>query len=249
MSRKTFGVVLAGAASFSLCAQESVDLPNFRVDLTLGAGSATHNTDKSNLDGDTAAGYFRIEFEGFSDRGFGGGLRLEGWKSDDDLFDDNGFQGYEATTSSLFAHASWRFTDGNLCMPVRAGLLFHGHRIEDTTTGEQTTFSSFGPQFEVAPELFLTQSKHTKWSLFAELGLGAGYTSVEVDGVSGEFDSSTWFYGIELGTRVYLGPVELGLSYVARGHMMAESDPENSTVVFGYEAGFDGLALTMGVVF
>jgi len=249
MSRKTFGVVLAGAASFTLCAQEPVDLPNFRVELTLGGGSATHNTDKSNLDGDTTAGFFRLQFEGFSDSGFGGGVRLEGWKSDDDLFADNGFPNIEATTSSLFAHASWRVANGDLCMPLRAGFLLHGHMLEDTTTGEQTTFSSFGPQFEIAPELFLTQNRHTRWSVFAELGLGVGFTTVEIDGTSEEYDSSTWFYGFELGTRVYIGPVELGLSYVARGHMMEESDPENSTVVFGYEAGFDGLALTMGVVF
>ena len=159
MSRKTFGVILAAMAGFSLCAQQSTELPNFRVELGIGAGSATHNTDKSDLDGDTGAGFFRLQFEGFSDEGFGGGLRLEGWKSDDDLFDDNGFPGIEATTSSLFAHASWRITDDNLRMPIRVGALFSGHQLEDTTTGEQTTFSSFGPQFEVAPELFLTQDR------------------------------------------------------------------------------------------
>jgi len=31
--------------------------------------------------------------------------------------------------------------------------------------------------------------------------------------------------------------------------MMEESDAHNSTVVFGYEAGLDGVVLTMGVVF
>ena len=249
MSRIALGVILAATAGFSLCAQQSTELPNFRVELGIGAGSATHNTDKSDLDGDTGAGFFRLQFEGFSDEGFGGGLRLEGWKSDDDLFDDNGFPGIEATTSSLFAHASWRITDDNLRMPIRVGALFSGHQLEDTTTGEQTTFSSFGPQFEVAPELFLTQGSGTEWSVFAELGLGVAVTGIEVDGTAGDFDSSTWFYGIELGTRVYFGPVELGLSYVARGHMMEESDAHNSTVVFGYEAGLDGVVLTMGVVF
>jgi hypothetical protein len=239
---------LAALAGASLRAQDQ-PLPNFRVDLSLGFGNAEHTTDGSNLDGDTDAGFFRLQFEGFSDAGFGGGVRLEGWKSDDDIFTAAGQPLTEATTSILFGHFSWRTGEGDFTMPVRAGLMFHGHVLEETSTGAEATFASFGPQFELAPELFLARGDGVNWSVFAELGLGIAATVVEVDTLPGDFDSSTWMYGFELGTRVYFGHFELGLSYALRGHEMDESDPNGGNIVFGYDAGFDGILLTVGAIF
>lgn len=237
------------ALACPLAAQGGPLSPNFRVDLSFGGGSAEHRTDGSGLDGDTDARFFRIQFEGFSDSGLGGGVRIEGRQSDDDLFTDAGATPAESTTSSLFGHFSLLIADGDFRMPMRIGLLLHGHALRDTTTDEEVTFTSAGPQFELAPEVFLTNAPAVKWSLYSEIGFAIAATTAEIDGDSNEYDSSSWMYGFELGTRVYLSHFELGLAYVSRGQTMDESDPEDGSVIFGYDASFDGLLFTIGAVF
>lgn len=63
-------------------------------------GYFDYDTDGSNLDDDTDAGFFRLQFEGTSKRGFGGGLRLESYTSDDDLFAGTGFADSEASNGT-----------------------------------------------------------------------------------------------------------------------------------------------------
>lgn len=237
------------ALACPLTAQVGPLLPDFRVDLSFGGGSAEHHTDGSGLDGDTDAGFFRIQFEGFSDSGLGGGVRIEGWQSDDDLFTDAGEDPTEATTSSLFGHFSYLLEDHRFRMPMRVGLLLHGHTLRDTTTDDEATFTSVGPQFELGPEVFLSNAPNVKWSLYSEFGLAVAATTVEIDGDADEYDSSSWMYGFEFGSRLYLSHFELGLAYVSRGQTMDESDPEDDTVIFGYDARFDGLLFTIGAVF
>lgn len=237
------------ALACPIAAQDGPLLPNFRVELSLGGGSAEHHTDGSNLDGDTDATFFQFQFEGFSASGLGGGIRIERWQSDDDLFEDVGVADAESTTSSLFGHVSFLVADRKFRMPIRLGLLLHGHELSDTTTDDDVTFTSGGPQFELAPEIFLTDARDVKWSLYSEIGLAVTATTVEVDGDSNEYDSSSWMYGFELGTRVYFRNFELGLAYASRGQTMDESDPEDDTVIFGYDASFDGLLFTIGAVF
>lgn len=237
------------ALACPLAAQDGPVLPNFRVDLSFGGGSAEHRTDGSNLDGDTDAGFFRIQFEGFSDSGFGGGVRIEGWQSDDDLFAGTGAPSSESTTSSLFGHFSFLIADSEFRMPMRIGLLLHGHALRDTTTDEEVTFTSGGPQFELAPEVFLSHDPDVKWSLYSEIGFAFAGTTVEIDGDANEYDSTSWMYGLELGTRVYFDHFELGLAYVSRGQTMDESDPEDGSRALGYDASFDGLLFTIGAVF
>ncbi len=237
------------ALACPLAAQDGRLLPNFRVDLSFGGGSAEHRTDGSGLDGDTDAGFFRIQFEGFSDRGLGGGVRIEGWQSDDDLFAGTDAGPTEATSSALFGHFSFLIEDSEFRMPLRIGLLFHGHVLRDTATDEEITFTSGGPQFELAPEVFLNHDPDVKWSLYSEIGFAIAGTTVEVDGDSNEYDSSSWMYGFELGTRVYFDHLEFGLAYVSRGQTMDESDPEGLLYARGYDASFDGLLFTIGAVF
>lgn len=249
MARIPCSLLLALAAATPVAAQDEPQLPNFRVDLSFGAGNAEHNTDGSDLAGDTDAGFFRIQFEGISDAGFGGGIRIEAWQSDDDLFTGAGYAPTESSTSSLFGHFSFLVANGKFRMPLRAGLLLHGHLLHEQDTSEEVTFTSFGPQFELAPELFLTDDSKVKWSVYSELGFALAATVVEVDNVPGDFDSATWMYGFEFGTRVYWRHFEFGLAYVSRGHTMDESDPNGSNVVLGYDAGFDGFLFTVGAIF
>ncbi len=233
----------------ALAQHESLTLPRVRIELGLGAGSLDHTTEGSNLDGDTDAGAFRLGFEAFGKSGLGGGVRYEAWTTDDDLFDDAGFNSTEGTSTSLFAHLSYRLGDDHFAVPVRGGLLLHNHRLEDLILGQDTDFTTFGLLTEIAPELFLSRGEHVSWSLLGGLSLGTGLTNIDSDGLPDDYDSATVFYGLELGTRVRFDSIELGLSFVSRGHSMDESDPKNGLSVLGYDSTFSGVMLTVGAVF
>lgn len=239
--------LLASLACLPLVAQDPG--PRFRVGLGLGAGNFDYETDGSNLAGDTDAGFFRLHFEGTSRSGIGGGIRLESIASDDDLFVDAGFPASEATMGTVFGHFTYRLQHDRFVMPMRAGLLFNGLTLEEQATSNEVTFGSIGPYFEVAPELILTRSDRVQWSLFAEVGIGAGITAIDIDGDPTDYDSTTGFYGFEFGTRVLVGPVELGLSYVGRWQSMDDSDVENGVFVLGNDVDFQGVVFGVSVVF
>lgn len=235
-------------AAAPLAAQDREDA-RFRIGLGLAGGRFRFDTDGSNLQDRTDAGLFRLSFEATSARGIGGGARLEGFGSDDDLFADSGFTPAEASDGSLFGHFTYRLESHRFAMPLRVGLLFHGLTLTDQTTDAEITYASVGPMFEIAPEFTLVHRGKTTWSLFGEVGVGVGGTAIDVDGDSNNYDSVTSFFGLELGTRVQFGPIELGLSYLGRWQSMDESDPEGGLVVLGYDADFQGLQFGFAVVF
>ncbi len=247
MNRSLLASLLVILPAAALQAQH--ELPRFRIELGLGAGDLEHTTESSPLDGATDAGMFRLHFEAFATNGFGGGVRYEVFASDDDLFVPAGFNATEASTGSLFAHVSYRVEAAQFAMPLRAGLLFAQHTLDDKVADQETDFTSLGVQFEAAPEFFLTRDADFSWSLHAGLGFGIGATVVESDGLPGDFESDTGFLGLEIGTRVRFSAVELGLSYVLRSHSMDESDPEGGLAIFGYDSQFDGVMLSVAAVF
>ena len=239
--------LLLGLAA-PLLAQEP-ESPRFRIAAGLAGGYFDYDTDGSNLDGDTDAGFFRLQFEGTSKSGFGGGLRLESYGSDDDLFVDQGFTASEASNGNLFAHFTYRFEQHRFAMPVRIGLMLNGLTLEEQGTGNESTYGSAGPYFELAPEITLARRGAVSWSLYGEFGVGVGGTVAEFDGDNNNYDSATAFLGLELGTRLQLSAFELGIAYVGRWQSMDESDDENGLVALGYDAQFQGLLVTVGVVF
>lgn len=229
-------------------AQDRPD-PRFRIGLGFAGGTFDFDTDGSNLEDDESAAMLRVTFEATTARGIGGGARIESVVTDDDLFADAGFAAAEARNGTLFGHFTYRLESHRFAMPMRAGLLFNGLTLEEEVTGDEVEYASIGPAIEIAPELTLVRSGTTRWSVFGEMMLGATVTRVEIDGAADDYDSDTGFFGLELGTRVLLGPVELGLSYVGRWQSMDESDEENGTVAFGYDAEFQGVMFNVGVVF
>ncbi len=239
--------LLLGLAA-PLVAQEP-ESPRFRIAAGLAGGWFDYDTDGSNLDGDTDAGFFRLQFEGTSKSGFGGGLRLESYASDDDLFVDQGFTASEASNGTLFAHFTYRFEQHRFAMPVRIGLMLNGLTLEEQTTGAESTFGSAGPYFELAPEITVARRGAVRWSFYGEFGVGVGGTRAEFDGDTNNYDSATAFLGLELGTRLQLSAFEIGIAYLGRWQSMDESDPENGLVALGYDAQFQGLLITLGVVF
>lgn len=223
--------------------------PRWRIATGLAGGRFDFETDGSAADDDTDAGLFRIEFEGTSARGLGGGLRIEGIGSDDDLFAGAGFDPVEARNSSLFGHFTYRLQEHRFAMPIRAGLLLNGLTLEDQVTSAEADYVSFGPYFEIEPEVTLAGGGSTTWTLYGRLGAGAAVTVIDIDNDPNDYDSSTGFAGLEAGTRLSFGKVELSLAYVGRWQSMDESDVENGMVALGYDASFQGLFFGVGVVF
>lgn len=221
----------------------------FEVHFAGAGGELEHRTDDSLLDDETDAGMFRFEFEALSRRGYGGGVRFEGIASDDDLFDDAGFNASEARSGTLFLHFTYRASAPRFAMPVRVGLWLNGYELEDQVLDEEIRYGSVGPYLELAPEFFLVDRRRVSWSLYGEFGVGIAGTGIDVEDDDNDYHSTTFAYGVELGTRLRTGPFELGVAAVLRGQSMDESDEEDGLVVLGYDSQFRGLLISAGVTF
>lgn len=234
-------------------AQDDDSSGRFRVAIGLGSGNFAFETVDARptevLDDDTDAGMLRFQFEGTTRSGIGGGLRFEGIGTDDDLFVRNGANPSEIGYASLFGHATFRFQQHRFAMPLRFGLLLNGLVLNDTVTDQETSYSSIGPYLEIAPEVTLVGSRRSAWSLFGELGVGIAGTAIEVDGDYRDYESSTGFVGLELGTRLRFSAFELSVSYVGRWQSMDESDVEDGFVALGYDAEWNGILIQVGAVF
>lgn len=240
--RAAFGAAFLALSTDAVLAQRDLHAPRYHLELGLGLGDGEHTTDGSNLDGQTDAGLFRFAFEGVGDAGLGGGLRVEGWSTDDDLFGSPA----EATSSSLFAHFTWRHGDAGYVLPLRFGLLINGYVVEDRSTGDDATSGTVGLLGEVAPEFVLAGDDSVQWTAFAAASFGFGSTAIDVDGLGDDFASFTTFFGAELGTRLRLERFDVGVSLVYRTQRMDESDEDNGFVVLGYDAEFAGVLLSLG---
>lgn len=242
---------VASLLTLSLAAQDD-HAARWRIGLGLGAGTLDFNDDLPTNGDSNAAGAFRLGFEGTSSRGFGGGLRVESFAAEDLEFGGS-TNDFDVGFASMFGHFTYRVQSHRFAMPVRIGPMIHVLTKDDTTSvvDDTQTHSTFGVMTEIAPEFTLARRGSTTWTLYGELGLGAGGTLVERDDVDDEWDSSSVFTGLELGTRVYLGVCELSLAYVGRWQSMDESDPGDlgGPRQPGYDASFHGALLGFAVVF
>jgi hypothetical protein len=228
----------------SLVAQDEPE-PRFRI--AIAASIGTFELDQDVLDDDTDAGLFRLQFEYISSSRLGGGVRIESYASDDDLF--GGANSSEATNGSIFGHFTYRLGRDRFEMPVRAGLLASNLTIEQNATGIENEAMSLGPYLELAPELTLIRVGPTRWTIYGEFGAGFAVTQIEIDGVSEEFDSDSLFYGVEVGTRVGLGMFEVGLGFLARFQVTDDSDVENGLFVPEFDTTFEGVLLSAALRF
>jgi hypothetical protein len=224
----------------------------WRIALGLGAGSLDYDEDGLPRSDSNSAGAFRLGFEGTSRRGYGGGLRLESFAATE-LELDNAGNEYDVGFGSLFGHFTYRLQSHRFAMPIRIGLLANALTADNTTStvADEASFSTVGIYTEFAPEFTLARRGSTEWTLYGEVGLGGGGTTVEVDGDEREWDSSTFFTGLEFGSRVRLGVCELSLAFVGRWQSMDESDPDGSPAVtfLPYDASFTGVMFGFAVVF
>lgn len=240
--------VLAGALS----AQRR---PHFHGSLGFAGGRYAFDSDQSGFDDDANAGLLQARFEATSSRGFGGGIRYEYLRTENDegLFRDpgNAFdRGTEARSGTFQAHFTYRYQQHRFAMPVRIGVLVNGLVLDDEgATNPESTFVSVGPFFEVEPELTLLRSGPLRWSIYGLMGLSGAATGIDLDGDFRDYTSSSGFFMVEAGTRLRIGPGFVGLAFIGRYQSMDRSDLEGNNFIFGYDSEFEGILLSAGVSF
>lgn len=224
---------------------------DFRLDVAFGAGNFKHATDgQPLLDDDTTAGYFRLGFEFVTECGWGGGIRLEGIGTDDDLFVDSGGSASEATDGELLLHATYKLDAGRVQMPIRGGLFFRGYGFEEKATGDRVDWMGAGLKIEIEPDFALLHGDTARWSLYGRLGLGAGGAAVEDDPkIIGSADTTMGAVDLELGTRLRFQHLDVGLGWLLRAANWAESDPVGAVVYREIDTRFSGIELSLAARF
>lgn len=229
--------------------------PRFGGSLGWAGGSFRLDSDLAGFDDRADAALVQLELEAVSARGFGGGLRLERFRSDGSagLFRDRLDPldpGIQARNGALQAHFTYLVREHRFEMPVRAGLAVGDLVLDDPlAAAQETRYASLGPFFEVEPELELGRRGAVRWSVFGQLGVGFAGVDVDVDGDPRDYSAGAASLHLELGARVRLGPAELGVAYVGRYLSIEESSVEDGQFVYGFDAGFQGVLLTAGVRF
>jgi hypothetical protein len=239
--------------SVPLAAQDS--RPHFRGGLGLAGGSYTFDSDLSGFRDDAVSGLLQAEFEATSRKGFGGGIRYEYFATDrnEGLFrntSDPLDEGTQARSGTLLAHATFRVSQHRFTMPVRIGLLINGLTLDEhSAVDPETRYLSIGPFFEIEPELTLVRAGKLQWSIYAQLGVGIAGTAIDVDGDPRDYQSASAFGMVEAGTRLHIGPADIGIAFIGRYQSMDRSDFEGNQFVYGFDSSFQGVLISAGFSF
>ena len=218
--------------------------------VAFGGGKMEHKTNGSALDDKTSAGYFALGAEAMFSDSVGGGLRIEGSSSNDDLFADVGpGLSSEATDGELFLHGTARLGDEEAPLPLRFGFFFRGYGLEEKATGQEITWSSFGPRIEFAPDIELTASDDFRWSLPARLGLGFGMSTIETNPATEQWDTTMSQFDVGLGTRLHFTQFWFDIGYLIRRTRYAESEEIGPTAILGADSTFSGVVFSLGADF
>lgn len=229
--------------------RDSPGAPRWRCELAFGGGDFEHETvGAPTLQDETGGGYFRLGFEYLGPEDFGGGLRLEGTASDDDLFLATAGSPAEIGDGELFLHGTGLFGDDAVRVPLRFGLSFRGYTIDDPT-GADLTWASVGPRVELEPDFRLLGNEAVRWSLYGRLSGFAGFTAAESDPATEDWTTTMVGVDVGVGTRLAFEHVQLGIGYLVRSHHAAESDTVNSTFLREFDAEMRGLELSFAVLF
>jgi len=173
----------------------------------------------------------RVEFE--AARRYGGGLRFEFLRTDDELtFGD------EALNYDLFGYFVWKLHRDRFYLPVRAGVMVNGLDRGDVGNddfplpGDVQTIT-VGPRIEVAPEWTLVKRARERFGLFVEgsAGYGVTYIDSELPTLEDEFRSEAFVGGVRAGLRYEIRKITIGASYMFRYTQVATSREED--FIFG----------------
>jgi hypothetical protein len=238
------------AAPAGLQAEPDEWSPRVRLDFALGSGNWRHTTENApTLDDDTNAGYLRLGVEFLGEDNLGGGFRLEGIASDDNLFNNSGGPPSEARDLDLFLHFTGLFGEDRFHMPVRLGLFLRDYYLEDKATGSDIEWFSIGPRIEAEPDFALVVTDQARWSLFARLGFGFGATAIYTDPATEDFTTTMTVVDVGIGTRLSIGHVQFEVSLLDRAVRYDQSDVQNGTFVRRVDTEFQGLVIGGAVVF
>ncbi|MSR39744.1 MAG: hypothetical protein EXS02_13015 [Planctomycetes bacterium] len=218
------------------------------AEVGIGAGSYGVSFDGGDS-GSTNAALFELALESVSASHFGGGARLRGTASGDDLFD--GVEQIQASDGLFYIHATYDPGEGARRLPFRFGLASNVLGLESQITGESITFASTGPRLEFAPQFPLTRSNEFSLAATGLLGIGTGFTSIEVDSseLVNDWTTTATFYDLGFGLRADFKSayLDLGFRYLASNY--SESDVSGGLVIRALDADFTGLVLSFGAKF
>jgi hypothetical protein len=243
----TLSFVAFASISWTSCANNA----RSTAQLSLGAGS--YEVDIADVGNDsTAGGLFELAFESVPETKFGGGARVRGLASDDDLDDDppDGFPGTaEARDAEWFFHGTYDGGVDRQRLPLRMGLSIRSLELQDSISENGTTWSSVGPRVEFAPSLPLNDSDEIAVSATGLLGLGYSLTSIEDDTLGLDWDSDAVFVDAGVGLRCEFNRAYIDLGYRYLSSRYAESDVSGGLFVREIDATFSGLVFTLGFTF
>jgi len=228
-----------------------------RTTAQVEAGGGTYQVNIDGIaDDSTSAGLFGVAFETVPRTKVGGGARVRGIASSDDLeytantqFGQVFVSDGEASQGDWFLHATYDNGDERRRLPFRFGMGIHNFEVESASLGGSQTWTSVGPQIEFAPRLPLSQSESATFAFQGLLGLGYGLTSIEASDVSEQWDTTAVFFdfGVGLGAVFERAYFDVGYRYLSSQY--DESDPSGGFFVPQTDASFSGVVFTFGARF
>jgi hypothetical protein len=218
----------AAGAGRQLAPQEHAPEPDsgvrFHFDSAFGTGRLQHLTDGFTERSDsTKADYYRLGFELLTKNQLGGGLRIEGVASDDDLFVASGNLAHKATDASVLAHFTSQFDIGRARIPIRVGLCLRSYEVEDGPTVPEIEWRGIGPYLELEPDIPLVHGETARVSLRGRLGVGFGEAEIGTEPASRDYDGKSTSLDFAIGAHVEIGHFDLGVAYLVR-RLGVESD-------------------------
>lgn len=228
-----------------------------RTTAEVGVGAGSYGISVDGLgSSSTNAGLFELALESVSASHIGGGARLRGIGSGDDLqLDDpttplpSDGEPLQAGDGLFYVHATYDPGEGAKRLPIRFGLASNVLDVEGQLTGDTLTASSFGPRFEFAPQLPLTKSDGFSLAATGLLGLGYGFTSIEENDSVGDWSTNAFFYDLGIGLRADFKNVYLDLGFRYLGSSYSESDESLGVVIRAVDTDFTGVVLGLGAKF
>jgi len=238
------GLAVLGAVLLTSCVADSRNTAG----VAIGAGK--YDVDIKNAASDQAsAGLFEAAFESVAPSNFGGGVRLRGIASSDDLDDDpNDLTpvAVQASDGEWFFHGTIDGGEGMQRLPIRFGLALRQFELEDKDASETAEWSSWGPRFEFAPEVPMSEWDSGSISVCGMFGLGYGRTTVNLTGATDDWDTDAVFFDIGAGFRSNLNGMVLDLGYRYLGSDYDQSDVSSGVFVRETDVSFSGVVFSIG---
>ena len=203
----------------------------------------------TNFQGDTDALAGGLEFEMVSGGGFGGGIQLDYWSSDTDLFRRQlPTRQTSATGLRVMPHATLgpRWNRGRL--PIRIGPEILAQNIESVGSGSASVdWVGVGVHLQLEPEFDFFRNDGAAMSIYGRVGGGVGAAVVNTTLNSNDYSTTYTSYVVEAGLRLQLEAFLLAAGYMARGVLYDQSDSIGLSFAEATDFVFAGAFFEMGL--